>query len=154
MKKINLVVAAVCAILGITVIAIASGYPTAEFYGTGAPGPGLWPICIAGVLLFCSVILVVRTLRMKPEDNEPVAIWGEGPIRAYLSMIAMIVYVIILPILGFLPTTFVMMTGFVKWFSRGKLSKSVIISLIVTFAVYFVFKSFLNVPIDFGLIAI
>ena len=41
MKKGNIIVSVLCAILGITVIAIASGYPTAADYGTGVPGPGL-----------------------------------------------------------------------------------------------------------------
>lgn len=154
MKKANLIVAALCAILGITIIAIASGYPTAEAYGTGAPGPGLWPICISIVLLVCTLILTVRTLKMKPEQDEAIHIWGEGPRRTYISMAVLLVYVMILPILGFLPTTLAMLIFFIKWFSDYSIKKTAIISLAVTLIIYFVFKSFLNVPIDFGLIAI
>lgn len=153
MKKANLVLAAICAALGIYVIVVASGYPTAEAYGTGAPGPGLWPICIAAVLLLCTVILVVRTLRTKAEDDTPIVVWGDGPIRVYISMAILIAYAIILPIVGFLVPTFVMMTFFIQWFSRDKLVKSALLALIVTMVVYCTFRYFLNVPIHFGLIA-
>ena len=64
MKKGNLILAALCILLGIGVIAVSSTYPTAESYGTGVPGPGLWPMAIAIVLLACSAmkwkIMVVK----------------------------------------------------------------------------------------------
>ena len=51
MKKGNLVLAAICAVMSIGIIVVASDYPTAADYGTGVPGPGLWPIVISIVLL-------------------------------------------------------------------------------------------------------
>ena len=66
MKKGNIIVSVLCAILGITVIAIASGYPTTADYGTGVPGPGLWPICISVVMLLCAAILVIYTILLHP----------------------------------------------------------------------------------------
>ena len=44
MKKGNLVLAAICAVLGVGIIAVASGYPKAADYGTGVPGPGSRPV--------------------------------------------------------------------------------------------------------------
>ena len=72
MKKGNLVLAAICAVTGIGIIAVASGYPTAADYGTGVPGPGLWPIVISVVLLACTAILLYRTLKMPPEKNSKI----------------------------------------------------------------------------------
>ena len=42
MKKINLIFSGICAAIGIFLIVLAAGYPTAADYGTGVPGPGLW----------------------------------------------------------------------------------------------------------------
>ena len=42
MKKMNLIFAGICAVLGVLLIVLAAGYPTAADYGTGVPGPGLW----------------------------------------------------------------------------------------------------------------
>ena len=63
MKKGNLVLAAVCAVLGVGVIAVASGYPKAADYGTGVPGPGLWPALAGTGLLLCAAALCLPSLR-------------------------------------------------------------------------------------------
>ena len=86
MKKGNLVLAAICAVTGIGIIAVASGYPTAADYGTGVPGPGLWPIVISIVLLACTAILLFRTLKMDPEKNTKIELWTTGTRRVYLTM--------------------------------------------------------------------
>ena len=97
MKKGNLVLAAICAVLGIGVIAMASGYPKAADYGTGVPGPGLWPSVISVVLLACTAILLYRTLKMPPEKNSKIELWTTGTRRVYLAMGILVVYLLVLP---------------------------------------------------------
>ena len=153
MKKGNLILAALCILLGIGVIAVSSTSPTAESYGTGVPGPGLWPMAIAIVLLACSAMLLYNTWRMKPEKNTDIDLFGPGPKRAYISMAILVVYVLLLEPLGFIIATTILEFIFIRWFSKKSYVVSFVIAAAVTAVVYGIFQFVLNVPVgSFGLI--
>ena len=122
MRKGNIIAGIVCAAVALYVIVTCLSYPRAEAYGTGVPGPGLWPGIIAALLLICSVGLIAGTLMMKKED---------------LPELPMI-----------------MLFAFCQWFHRGAVWKNAVISIAVILVIYYVFKNFLNVPIDFGMFSI
>ena len=115
MKKGNLVLAALCILLGIGIIAVSSTYPTAESYGTGVPGPGLWPMAISIVMLACAAILLYRTWKLTPEKNTPIDLFSSGPKRAYISMAILVVYVFLLEPLGFIIATTLLEYMFFFW---------------------------------------
>lgn len=155
MKKGNLVLAAVCAVLGVGVIAVASGYPKAADYGTGVPGPGLWPIAISIVLLACTAILIYRTLKMKPEKDTKIDLWTTGTRRVYLTMGILFLYLLVLPFLGFIISTFVLELIFIQWFAKKNPIITVVISAAITMVVYCAFRFVLNVPVHtFGIFTI
>lgn len=155
MKKGNLVLAAICAVLGIGIIAVASGYPTAADYGTGVPGPGLWPIVISIVLLACTAILIFRTLKMSPEKNTKIELWTTGTRRVYLTMAILVVYLLVLPFLGFIISTFVLELIFIQWFAKKNPVITAVISAAITMVVYCAFRFLLNVPVHtFGIFVI
>ena len=155
MKKGNLVLAAICAVLGIGVIAMASGYPKAADYGTGVPGPGLWPIVISIVLLACTAILLFRTLKMPPEKDSKIELWTTGTRRVYLTMGILMVYLLLLPFLGFIIATFVLELIFIQWFSKKNPVITVVIAAAITMVVYCAFRFLLNVPVHtFGIFTI
>lgn len=155
MKKGNLVLAAICAVTGIGIIAVASGYPTAADYGTGVPGPGLWPTVISVVLLACTAILLYRTLKMPPEKNSKIELWTTGTRRVYLTMAILAVYLFLLPILGFIIATFVLEVIFIQWFAKKNPIITAIISAAITMVVYCAFRFLLNVPVNtFGIFVI
>ena len=155
MKKGNLVLAAICAVLGIGVIAMASGYPKAADYGTGVPGPGLWPIVISIVLLACTAILLFRTLKMPPEKDSKIELWTTGTRRVYLTMGILMVYLLLLPFLGFIIATFVLELIFIQWFAKKNPVITVVISAAITMVVYCAFRFLLNVPVHtFGIFVI
>ena len=155
MKKGNLVLAAICAVTGIGIIAVASGYPKAADYGTGVPGPGLWPIVISVVLLACTAILLYRTLKMPPEKNSKIELWTTGTRRVYLAMGILVVYLLVLPFLGFIISTFVLELIFIQWFAKKNPIITAIISAAITMVVYCAFRFLLNVPVNtFGIFVI
>ena len=185
MKKANLIISAVMTVLSIVIICISATYPRASAYGTGAPGPGLWPIVISVIIIAMALILAVKTLRGKDEDDHetPLVLIDTDHARVYLSMIVLLVYFTLLKPLGFIIPTVLMVTFFIWWFSKapeegykakkanGAFGKKVfeifnitdglkqsrpvwlclIIAVIVTLAVYFIFKLGLSVPMNFGL---
>lgn len=153
MRKGNIIAGLLCAALAIYVIITCLGYPRAEVYGTGVPGPGLWPGIIAALLLICSIGLIAGTLMMKKEDLPELPMWTDGTKRVYISMAILTVYVAVLSVVGFLVPSIIMLFLFVQWFSKMPIWKTAIISVAVVLVIYVVFKNFLNVPIDFGLIA-
>lgn len=185
MKKANIVISILMIAIAIVIIIIANGYPKAAAYGTGAPGPGLWPICISIVVIFLAILLLIKTLINKEGNKESVVLMSPDHLRVYISMAILIVYFVILKPIGFLLPSFLLLTGFIYWFSKendptyvAKKAKTefgkklylvfdvvdgkkqvrplwvcALISLILTFAIYLIFKLGLNVPMHFGLIA-
>lgn len=152
MKKGNIITAVLTIALSIYVIVTCLGYPRAEAYGTGVPGPGLWPGLIAAMMLLAAICLLIRSLRMKPEDDTPLAMLTDGTKRVYITMAILVVYVAVIGIIGFIPTTIVMLYVFINWFAKRKPVFTLTVSVVSTLAVYCIFKFVLNVPVDFGLI--
>ena len=102
MRKGNIIAGIVCAAVALYVIVTCLGYPRAEAYGTGVPGPGLWPGIIAALLLICSVGLIAATLMMKKEDLPELPMWTPGTKRVYISMAILLVYMLVLSTVGFI----------------------------------------------------
>ena len=154
MKKMNFIFAGVCSAIGILLIALAAGYPTAADYGTGVPGPGLWPIVISALMLAMAVLLVLKSIKMPAEKNVNVPMWNEGTKRVYITMGILFAYTLVLEFLGFIIATTIMEAVFIQWFAKKKPWVTVIIALVVTLVIYVVFQYVLNVPVgSFGILA-
>lgn len=152
MKKGNIITAVLTIILGLYIVITCMGYPRAEAYGTGVPGPGLWPGLIAAMMVLAAICLLVKSLRMKPEEDTTLELLTDGTKRVYVTMAILVVYVALLGVVGFIPCTIVMLYVFINWFAKKKPVITLLISVISTLVVYCVFKYVLNVPVDFGLI--
>ena len=154
MKKINLIFSGVCAAIGIFLIVLAAGYPTAADYGTGVPGPGLWPIVISAFMLALAALLVMKTIKMPAEKNVDVPMWNEGTKRVYITMGILFAYTLVLKFLGFIIATTIMEAVFIHWFAKKKPWVTAVIALVVTLVIYVVFQYLLNVPVgSFGILA-
>ena len=154
MKKINLIFSGICAAIGIFLIVLAAGYPTAADYGTGVPGPGLWPIVISAFMLALAALLVMKTIKMPAEKNVDVPMWNEGTKRVYITMGILFAYTLVLEFLGFIIATTIMEAIFIHWFAKKKPWVTAVIALVVTLVIYVVFQYLLNVPVgSFGILA-
>ena len=154
MKKMNLIFAGICAAIGALLIILAAGYPTAADYGTGVPGPGLWPIVISAVMLAMSALLAMKSIKMPAEENTDVPMWNQGTKRVYITMGVLFAYVAVLEFLGFIIATTVMEAIFIHWFAKKKPWVTAVIALVVTLVIYCVFQYVLNVPVgSFGILA-
>ena len=123
MRKGNIIAGIVCAAVALYVIVTCLSYPRAEAYGTGVPGPGLWPGIIAALLLICSVGLIAGTLMMKKEDLPELPMWTPGTKRVYISMAILLVYMLVLSTVGFIIPSVIMLFAFCQWFHRGAVWK-------------------------------
>ena len=155
MKKINLIFSGICAAIGIFLIVLAAGYPTAADYGTGVPGPGLWPIVISAFMLALAALLVMKTIKMPAEKNVDVPMWNEGTKRVYITMGILFAYTLVLQFLGFIIATTIMEAVFIQWFAKKKPWLTAVFAVGITLVIYLVFQYVLNVPVgSFGIFAI
>lgn len=146
MKKANLVLCAIFLSIAGYVMYAASSFPGGT---AGVPGPGVFPMIIAGMMIASCVGILIETLRM-----EDVAIgWLEPYMKpVYISMVVVVVYVFALMQIGFVVTSTIFMTGMVQWFKKGKPLVNVLISLVFVGVVYLVFSVVLKVPMNFGIL--
>jgi Tripartite tricarboxylate transporter TctB family. len=119
-----------------------------EYYGKVVPGPGLFPQWISGILLVLSVIYLIDSFRSQPVPLKDILPTGKG-LKKVLSMFAaMLLLIILVPYTGFLIASFIMLLILFlleyKWYS------SLIISGVVGFTAFYVFKYFLSVPLPVG----
>ncbi|MFA5448375.1 MAG: tripartite tricarboxylate transporter TctB family protein [Sphaerochaeta sp.] len=149
MKKANFIVSGLFAAFALVVIFIAKGYPPSNH---GVPGPGMFPILIASLILISSVILFIFTLRMPQRTDDTIDLKSRSIINVYVTMAGLILYIAVLPLIGFVTSTSIMLILYMKWFSKRPLWKCVLISVLFTVGIFLLFGNVLNVPIRFGLL--
>ncbi len=149
MRKANFIASGVFIAFAIFIITISSQYPPSNH---GVPGPGMFPIIIASLIIVSAIALVVVTVKSSALKDTQVDLKSKNIINVYITMTGLIIYLVLLPLLGFVSTTFVMLLLYLKWYSKRAWWKCVTISLVFTLAIFFLFGTVLNVPIRFGLL--
>lgn len=133
---------AVCLLMmaiGVWMIAEAIELPAPSM--PGAPGPARLPVIFAALLCVVSAVLIVATLRAEGEPQLPLKI-NFAPIGL---MAGTVLYLLLLPRLGFLATTapWVFAAAFIlgrQWLA------SLLAALVLTLGIYVTFDLILNVP--------
>ena len=146
MKKANIIFSIIFAVFSVAVIVYT--YNTFPAGRQGVPGPGVFPIIVASVMLLCSIIIFLTYIRSK--DDKPFGLISESTIRAYITIGLMVVYLVAAPIVGFLAVTFLFLVGTIKWFSKRGWIYVVSVSLGINVFVYVSFSIVLNVPLPTG----
>jgi putative tricarboxylic transport membrane protein len=147
MKKGNLIVAGIFTTLSLFIIIMAFKLPAAK---NGVPGPGYWPIMIALVMLVASITVGIQALASK--DDTPLFLAGSDHIRVYISMGALVVYLVGIYYIGFCVSTFIMLYGFITWFGNYRWYFRLVTAFAITAIVYTVFQFVLHVPFRFGIL--
>lgn len=149
MKKANFIVSGVFAAFAIVIIAISLGYPPSNH---GVPGPGMFPILIAGLILISALTLALLTLRMPKEKDTQIDLKSKNVLNVYITMAGLIVYAITFPLIGFIVTSSIMLTLYIKWFGKRSWWKCILIGVLFSIGIFLLFGSVLNVPMRFGLL--
>jgi len=149
MRKANFIVSGVFTAFAILIIAVSLTYPPSNH---GVPGPGMFPIIIASLIILSSLSLFITTLRMGKEADTSVDLKSKNVMNVYVTMVGLVLYFILLPLVGFVTTSIVILILYIKWFSKRPWWKTVLISVIFVVAIFFLFGSVLNVPMRFGML--
>ena len=115
------------------------------------PGMGFLTFGASGILGILSLILFVHaTLRKKEVKAAP---FFAGPLwkRILLVVIVLVVYSWLMPVLGYLISTFLLMTFLFLILERKKIVFVVVSSTLITIVTYVVFSKWLNCQFPDGL---
>ncbi len=115
------------------------------YYSPYGPGPGFLPRWTSGIIIILLIVYLIQSIRIDFISISEVMPKGEGLVNILVTLGAIIVFMIIIPYVGFNVSSVIMLT---LLFSRGfKWYKAIGISVVVTFIVFFIFGSLLGVPL-------
>ena len=116
----------------------------------GMPGEGFVPRVMGVFLLFCCAALLVQEM-VSPKESEAKnqaseeAPDAENARRPIWLMIALLIYAAVLPILGFVLSTLVLMLASLRIFEYRNWIGSCMIAAAATAVTYFVFEKWLQI---------
>ena len=128
-------------LLGIAALREAAGMGLGELT---APGPGLWPFIVAGLLTATAVVLLVVD---PAEDYEA---WTAGSLRIIAGLIGLALFVVLFQALGFIVPTVLMLTGWLRFFGDESWRMAVLLGVVGAIVLHLVFVIALGVPFPAG----
>lgn len=143
MRRGNLISGLLLLALGGYVIMKAKGFPD---FPDGTPGPGDFPVIVAGVMVGLVVIMLIGNL--KNTDITPVINFKSADFRRVILVAAAVsAYVALLEVVGFLIATPVALLGTMLLVNREGILPKVIATGLTTAALYGIFQVLLKVPL-------
>lgn len=149
MKRTNIIISLLSMAFGAAVLFITRSWPQSR---NGVPGPAVFPRIIAGIIIACAVIVLVRTILDKKPDPKNVDYSSKNAIGVYITMGALILYFLLMKPLGFLIATVIMLSCFFAWFSKKKIYVCLIMAVVTSLIIFVIFSKALNVSMRFGLL--
>jgi putative tricarboxylic transport membrane protein len=151
--KINdAVFGAVLLLLGVAVLLAVRGYPNIPGQNVG---PALFPALIAAGLIVCALLLILGGVRRHAEAPwfEPMPWLGSRRhVIAFVTVVASVVfYIALVDSVGFLVVAPLMLVAMFVAF-RVRWPIGVIVALVSTLVIWYVFYKLLRVPLPWGVL--
>lgn len=142
------------AALLLVVFAVAVFIETAD-YRTGPsadPGAAFFPRMIAALLALLGVFQFVQTYR----TGETRTFEVEIPVakRVFGAILAPILYLLVLPVVGFLVSTIVFLVGFMYYAGARSPGRMIGSSVGITLLLFYIFGSIFYVPLPEGIVPV
>ncbi len=114
-------------------------------------GPSYFPNILATALLIVSGILIINSFIGKNKKTyEKFDVKSPEVQRAGISLLATIVYCLILKHIGFIISSTIYLLFLMYLLKKRNYIKMTVISICVTLSIYFVFKAVLNITLPMG----
>lgn len=118
----------------------------------GNPGMGFMSFGASGLLGILSAVLFVRSSSRNKKAEPPPLFSGKLWKRALFVLISLVLYSRLLPVAGFLISTFLLMTLLFWILERKKVWLVFVLSILTTGITYYVFSIALNCQFPSGLL--
>ena len=112
------------------------------------PGPGFFPFYLGLLLVGVSLIIFFQGLKQQPGDAET----GIKRGRVFLALAAIFIYAFIMELAGYLLSTFFLMLLLLRMMARKDWWFAPLISLLISFGSYVLFKVWLQVLLPRGVL--
>ena len=109
------------------------------------PGPGLWPLIVAGLLVLTGAGIVVVAVRAQRSDGTEAFTRGVFPMLAAAAGLA--VYASLFEIVGFEIPTLLLLFAWLRFLGRESWLSSAVIAVVATAVAYALFILGLGVPL-------
>lgn len=136
---------------------LVSAYALVESFRLGIgtlqnPGMGFMSFGSSGLLGILSLILFLKPSFSKAEKKVEPIFSGTSWERVLFLLMALLIYVKLMPVAGYLVSTFLLMS-FLFWIvQRGKVWGALLFSFLTTTLTYWVFSKWLNCQFPSGII--
>lgn len=140
-RKSGLILATVS--LGVSLMAIIGALLTAAPSAGSDPGPASYPLLVAGLMLLCSVLLLLERSRPTPLT------WGDMK-RVVLVLASLLLYFVLLSLIGFVLASFVFTLAALLLADERRIVVLVLYSVGLPIAVYAVFSILLGLLLPMG----
>ncbi|WP_369067125.1 tripartite tricarboxylate transporter TctB family protein [Kocuria carniphila] len=108
----------------------------------GDPGAGLWPFAISVAMIVASLIAVLRA-----KQDRDVEAFDRGVVPVALSVVSLVVYAALLPVIGFEIPTALLLVFWIKVLGKEGWRPAIAVAIVATVAVYALFVILFAVPI-------
>lgn len=126
-----------------------SAYGISGFEALSAPGAV--PMVTTAVMLICTGLIFLETLRKSKITAEKIE-REILPLPVIVTILAITAYAIALRPLGFLPTSFLFLTGLIRYLAKYSLTRSALLSLLMVAVIYLLFRIVFTVLMPAGIV--
>jgi putative tricarboxylic transport membrane protein len=112
-----------------------SGKISASSFGSSV-GPSIFPAGLGGILILLSIRLLYEIFKSKATNENSKKLLNK---EMLLVITALIVYIAIFEVIGYVISTFIFLTFMFILMDRTKVYKSVIISLVFSICIYYIY---------------
>lgn len=117
-------------------------------------GPSFFPNILGGLLILFSAILIVNALRGRSKGRvEPFRLADKGTERGLVTLVAGIVFCVVLEPLGFIPTSIIFLTFMMIVMGKRNVLVVAVTPALITGAVWLVFEKVLSLSLPAGVLA-
>ncbi|MBH0236474.1 tripartite tricarboxylate transporter TctB family protein [Methylobrevis albus] len=126
-----------------------SAYGISGFEALSAPGAV--PMVTTAAMLVCAVLIFRESLRKGASTDETVA-RDILPLPILVTIAAVAAYALLLRPLGFLPTSFLFLTGLIYYLGRYSLLRAALLSALIVLIIFLIFRIVFTVLMPPGIV--
>ncbi len=117
-------------------------------------GPSFFPNILGGLLIVFSAILIANALRGRSKGKiEPYRLSDKGTQRGLITLVAGIVFCVVLDPLGFIPTSIIFLTFMMVVMGKRHPLLLAVTPALITWAVWLIFEKVLSLSLPAGVLA-